>query len=271
VKYIANSAAKNMSSDDNQMMVPMETIEGRVRDPCEGILSKAVVAATGTSWHEADGPTVRGWRRGGCPSQPSRTGMAGRRGSTPNPGGKDNDVAGRRWRWPWQRAARPAPLVDDGTLVTVARAMDDAALQAGDQAALGEVGRQALAEQQPVLVRHRYEVLPPRVPRYAGGAGAAADEQSVREEDVAALREVLDGEGFAVSLDAAAAHPTLQATRAQVLTPLSLAQARARATGLEMRYPCRYLGWELAVAGPDPAAEGSGPATGRGERLSGPA
>jgi hypothetical protein len=130
--------------------------------------------------------------------------------------------------------------------------MDDAALQAGDQAALGHVGRRALDEQLPVLVRHRYEVLPPR--RRTRGAATEPAEPAVRDEDVAALRAVLEGEGFAVTVDAAAAGPTLLATRSQVLTPLSLAQARARATGLEMRHPCRYLGWELAVAGPDPSA-----------------
>jgi hypothetical protein len=33
VKYIANSAAKNISSEDNQTIVPTDTIEGRVREP----------------------------------------------------------------------------------------------------------------------------------------------------------------------------------------------------------------------------------------------
>ena len=33
VKYIANSAAKNISSDDSQTMVPTDTIDGRVREP----------------------------------------------------------------------------------------------------------------------------------------------------------------------------------------------------------------------------------------------
>src|SRR3954451_431713 len=33
VKYIANSAAKNISSEDNQTIVPTDTIEGRVSEP----------------------------------------------------------------------------------------------------------------------------------------------------------------------------------------------------------------------------------------------
>jgi hypothetical protein len=33
VKYIANSAAKNISSDDSQMIVPTDTIDGRVTEP----------------------------------------------------------------------------------------------------------------------------------------------------------------------------------------------------------------------------------------------
>ncbi len=36
VKYIANSAAKNISSEESQTMVPTLTMLGRVREPCAG-------------------------------------------------------------------------------------------------------------------------------------------------------------------------------------------------------------------------------------------
>src|SRR3954470_3754304 len=39
VKYIANRAAKNMSSLDSQTIVPTLTVLGRVREPWEGTLS----------------------------------------------------------------------------------------------------------------------------------------------------------------------------------------------------------------------------------------
>src|SRR3954466_12323981 len=47
VKYIANSAAKNISSLESQTIVPTLTSEGLVRDPCDGTFSKAVAEATG--------------------------------------------------------------------------------------------------------------------------------------------------------------------------------------------------------------------------------
>ena len=44
VKYIANSAAKNISSEDSQTMVPTETMDGLVRAACGGASSRASAA-----------------------------------------------------------------------------------------------------------------------------------------------------------------------------------------------------------------------------------
>src|SRR5436309_11156745 len=46
VKYIANSAAKNISSLDSHTMVPTLTTLGLVSDPCDGTFSRAVAEAT---------------------------------------------------------------------------------------------------------------------------------------------------------------------------------------------------------------------------------
>src|SRR5664279_2451967 len=46
VKYIANSAAKNINSDDNQTMVPTATMFGRVGGPWPGVVSIATALAT---------------------------------------------------------------------------------------------------------------------------------------------------------------------------------------------------------------------------------
>src|SRR3954469_17352988 len=46
VKYIANSAAKNISSLDSHTMVPTLTTLGLVSDPWDGTLSRAVAEAT---------------------------------------------------------------------------------------------------------------------------------------------------------------------------------------------------------------------------------
>jgi hypothetical protein len=49
VKYIANSAAKNINSEDSQTMVPTDTIEGRVSEPWGGAFSSTGAAlATGS-------------------------------------------------------------------------------------------------------------------------------------------------------------------------------------------------------------------------------
>src|SRR6266702_1123053 len=46
VKYIANRAAKNMSSEDSQMMVPTLTRLGRCGDGARGAVSAVVTVAT---------------------------------------------------------------------------------------------------------------------------------------------------------------------------------------------------------------------------------
>src|SRR3954470_10001402 len=46
VKYIANSEAKNISSLESQTIVPTLTTLGRVSEPCDGTLSRAVAEAT---------------------------------------------------------------------------------------------------------------------------------------------------------------------------------------------------------------------------------
>ena len=47
VKYIANSAAKNISSDESHTITPTLTRLGRLRDPWAGAGSIAVAEATG--------------------------------------------------------------------------------------------------------------------------------------------------------------------------------------------------------------------------------
>ncbi len=46
VKYIAKSAAKNISSEDNQTIVPTLTMFGRLTAPCGPEVSSAVAVAT---------------------------------------------------------------------------------------------------------------------------------------------------------------------------------------------------------------------------------
>src|SRR3954471_23443233 len=46
VKYMANSAAKNISSLESQTMVPTLTTLGLIRDPCDGTFSRAEAEAT---------------------------------------------------------------------------------------------------------------------------------------------------------------------------------------------------------------------------------
>src|SRR4051794_17054447 len=59
VKYIANSAAKNISSLDSHTIVPTLTTLGRIREPCEGTLSSAVADATSSSCQNPWGESVR--------------------------------------------------------------------------------------------------------------------------------------------------------------------------------------------------------------------
>jgi hypothetical protein len=51
VKYIANSAAKNISSDDSQTMVPTATRFGRFAGGRVTVVSTAAAVATATSCH----------------------------------------------------------------------------------------------------------------------------------------------------------------------------------------------------------------------------
>src|SRR5205823_12957237 len=74
VKYIANSAAKNISSLDSHTMVPTLTTFGRVREPCDGTFSRALAEATARFLQSArpgaaPPPTAR--RDGGGPGLPS--------------------------------------------------------------------------------------------------------------------------------------------------------------------------------------------------------
>src|SRR5579875_3416966 len=46
VKYMANSDAKNISSEESHTMTPTLTRLGRVSEPCDGIFSSAVAEAT---------------------------------------------------------------------------------------------------------------------------------------------------------------------------------------------------------------------------------
>jgi hypothetical protein len=55
VKYIANSAAKNISSEESQTIVPTLTMFGRLTAPCADGLSTAVAVATRTLLRPADG------------------------------------------------------------------------------------------------------------------------------------------------------------------------------------------------------------------------
>ena len=64
VKYIANSAAKNISSEDSQTIVPTDTIDGRVTEPCGGAFSRTgAAAATGSFWQTHHGNCRWVWHR----------------------------------------------------------------------------------------------------------------------------------------------------------------------------------------------------------------
>ena len=67
VKYIAKSAAKNMSSLESQTMVPTLTTLGLIKEPCDGTLSSACAEATAHILSVADecgGATPRGMASG---------------------------------------------------------------------------------------------------------------------------------------------------------------------------------------------------------------
>jgi hypothetical protein len=125
-----------------------------------------------------------------------------------------------------RRVPEPVALVDDGTLVLLARAYD---VERGDAAVLDDLLAAGHDLARPVLVRHVFDVAP----------GA----------DVSALAAGLEADGFDV---ARPADGVLRASTTTRLTPLAAAQARARMTGLTTRHPVDYLGWE--ALGP-PAGE----------------
>lgn len=126
-----------------------------------------------------------------------------------------------------RRPPPPVTLVDDGTLVLLARAFD---VERGDAAVLDDLTAAGEHLDRPVLVRHVFEIAP----------GA----------DVSALVGGLEAEGF----DVARPGPgVLQASTTTRLTPLAAAQGRARMTGLTTRHPVDYLGWEALVAPVGPA------------------
>src|SRR5664280_1104799 len=52
VKYIANSAAKNINSDESHTIVPTLTMFGLVTDPWEGICSNADAVVTGAIYSQ---------------------------------------------------------------------------------------------------------------------------------------------------------------------------------------------------------------------------
>lgn len=123
-------------------------------------------------------------------------------------------------RWGKHRHQPVAELHDDGTLRTFAAAVDPAA---GDAVALGALTVAGWDGRTPLLVRHQFVVPDGRVWDQLA---------AVLAEDDWALGP-LEGE-----------RAIARAT--QVPTVLSLAQARARMTGLETRLAVRYLGWEAA-------------------------
>jgi hypothetical protein len=128
-----------------------------------------------------------------------------------------------------RRPPAPVTLVDDGTLVLLARSYD---VERGDAAVLDGLTAAGEDLDRPVLVRHVFEVVP----------GA----------DVDALAGGLEADGFDVSRPEPGVLHVSATTQLTRLTPTAAAQARARMTGLTTRHPVDYLGWEALVppAGP---------------------
>jgi hypothetical protein len=124
------------------------------------------------------------------------------------------------------RATAPVPLVDDGSLVLLARAFE---VERGDAAVLDEIAATGHDLARPVLLRHVFDV-------HDGG-------------DVEVLVGGLKADGYDVERPTA---QTLTASSTTVPTVLSTAQARARMTGLTTRYPVDYLGWEALAPRREP-------------------
>ena len=137
--------------------------------------------------------------------------------TAPAPGG------GRLRRLFRRRAQEPVRLVDDGTLVLLARAFE---VERGDAAVLSEITAAGHDLAAPVLLRHVFAVHPGADPELLS-SGLRADGYDVATPDAGRL----------------------VASSTARLTVLSTAQARARMTGLTTRHPVDYLGWE-ALARP---------------------
>ncbi|WP_261565901.1 hypothetical protein [Frankia gtarii] len=135
-------------------------------------------------------------------------------------------------RWPWRAERTTAPvLVDDGSLAVLASSFDPTAGESPALAALAATGHPPGT---PVLLRHLFVLAEPPDAHEAPGAGEAA------------LRAVVERDGYKVHR----LGQRLAVTRQTVPTILAVAQERARMTGLEMRLPLTYLGWQALASPP---------------------
>ncbi|MGN6242555.1 MAG: ribonuclease E inhibitor RraB [Motilibacteraceae bacterium] len=149
-------------------------------------------------------------------------------------------MAGLLARWLGRRRGPEGPaLADDGTLALLAESYDLAAADSAVVAAMAERGA-PLAE--PLLVRHHL-LLPDELAVDEAARLLAQDGYAL----VVGAGEV--GEGEAVL--------RVRASRAQLVTGLSLAQERSRMAGLAQRLGGDVVGYDVlgpAAAG-EPAAE----------------
>ncbi|EIV96512.1 hypothetical protein [Frankia sp. QA3] len=167
-----------------------------------------------------------------------------------------------RWLRRSGRAAAPV-LVDDGSLAVLASSSDPAAGEGPALAALAAAGHPPGT---PVLLRHLFALAGP--PDAAGtpardvptGASPPAhrdetDTEARGRASEAALRALVERDGYEVRR---LGPERLVATRQTVPTVLDVARERARMTGLEMRFPVTYLGWQ-ALAPPPAGRAGDAP------------
>ncbi len=154
----------------------------------------------------------------------------------------------------WRRAAPPAPdLRDDGTLTVLVGAWDPAR---ADTAVVADLAASGAALDGPLLVRHHLE-LPDELAVEEARRLLAQDGYALRAAATAA-----DGPGEGGGADAGAppgppgAGLRVRASRAQLVTGLSLAQERSRMAGLAQRLGGDALGYD--VLGPAQAAAGTG-------------
>ncbi|THJ75290.1 hypothetical protein [Candidatus Frankia alpina] len=167
-------------------------------------------------------------------------------------------------RWPWQAGRTAAPvLVDDGSLAVLASSFDPAAGEGPALAALAATGHPPGT---PVLLRHLFVLAEPpdahELPDAPEAAEASASDgaagtslpfwgprRPIRPPETAreaALRAVVERDGYEVRR----LGQRLAVTRQTVPTLLAVAQERARMTGLEMRLPVTYLGWQALASPP---------------------